>query len=104
MAGLPHAVWVAVSEDQIVGFLHAFGRPALEKPPEVVIQAIVVDHTMRMGDIGARLVEQSERWAKTQGYTSIALSSHVDRADAHAFSERLGFKTVATSKLFRKIL
>jgi len=98
-----HAVWVAVSDDQIVGFLHAFGRPALEKPPEVVIQAMV-DHTMRMGGIGARLVEQSERWAKTQGYASIALSSDVDRADAHAFYERLGFKTVATSRLFRKIL
>ena len=99
-----HAVWVAVSDDKIVGFLHAFGRPALEKPPEVVIQAMVVDHTMPKGGIGARLVEQSERWAKTQGYTSIALSSHVDRADAHAFYERLGFKTVATSRLFRKIL
>ena len=34
-----HRVWVADDGGQVVGLLHAFFRPALDKPPEVMVQA-----------------------------------------------------------------
>jgi len=99
-----HAVWVALTDDRIVGFLHIFYRPALEKPPEAVVQAMAVDQTRRKSGIGQRLLERAEEWALTRGLHSIALSSQVDRSDAHAFYARLGFESTATSKLLRKKL
>ena len=97
-----HAAWVAVSAGRVIGFLHAFERPALEKPTEIVVQAMVVEKTLRKSGVGARLMMQTERWAQDRGHASIALSSQIDRADAHAFYARLGFEAAATSHLLRK--
>lgn len=97
-----HTAWVAVAAGRVIGFLHAFERPALEKPTEVIVQAMVVEKTLRKSGVGARLMVQTERWATDRGHASIALSSQIDRADAHAFCARLGFETAATSHLLRK--
>ncbi len=99
-----HALQVAVADNVIVGFLHLFARPALEKPPEVIIQAMAVDSARRKSGIGRHLIKEAEEWARNRGFRSIALSSQITRADAHAFYTRLGFDTAATSKLLRKAL
>ena len=88
----------------MVGFLHIFGRPALEKPPEAVLQAMAVNSASRRSGIGQKLVAKAEAWAVVSGYSSIVLSSQIDRADAHAFYTGLGFERAATSHLFRKTL
>ena len=99
-----HAVMVAQSGGRIVGLLHLFARPALEKPPEAIVQALVVDATLRRGGVGARLMAEAERWAAARGYASVALSSNVTRDVAHAFYEARGYARSATAHQFRKTL
>ncbi len=99
-----HRVWVADDGGQVVGLLHAFFRAALEKPPEVVVQALVVDASRRSQGIGERLMQAAEQWAGETGSETVALYSAVQRADTHRFYERLGYAKVATSQLMRKVL
>src|SRR5260221_5200933 len=76
-----HALFVAQSGDRVVGLLHIYARPAIEKPVEAVVQALVVETTRRKSGIGGRLMAAAERWTVARGLTSVALSSNVVRAD-----------------------
>ena len=49
-------------------------------------------------------MEVAEAQAKEQGYTSVALASHIARSEAHAFYERLGYRIEATSHQMRKVV
>jgi GNAT superfamily N-acetyltransferase len=105
IAGSPgHSLLVAEAGERIVGLLHVYARPALEKPPEAVVQAVVVDHSFRGGGIGKAFMAAAERWASDRGYQSVSLSSNIARAEAHAFYEAIGYRRFASSHLFRKEL
>ncbi len=84
--------------------MHLFARPAFDKPPEVVVQAIVVAAAERRQGIGKRLMEAAESWAAGRGYHSVSLYSQTLRAEAHRFYDRLGYERVATSHLFRRAI
>ena len=103
-AASDHLLLVAEQGDRVAGFLHASVRPALEKPPEPVVQAMAVDKSARRAGIGGALMAAAESWARDGGFSSISLYSQVERSDAHAFYTRLGFRPVATSALLRKAL
>jgi GNAT superfamily N-acetyltransferase len=105
VAGSPdHAITLAAHDGRIVALCHIYARPALDKPPEAVVQALVVDQASRGLGIGKRMMAAAEAWAKDRGFNSIALASHVSRSDAHAFYEALGYRNEATSHQFRKPL
>lgn len=99
-----HVLEVAADGERLVGFIHYFARAALEKPPEVIVQALVVDAGVRGGGIGQRLMRRAEDWAVDNGYSSVALGTQTSRDDAHAFYERLGYRVAATSHLMRKAI
>jgi len=99
-----HAVFVAEQDGAVVGLMHLYVRPGLDKPPEVIVQALVVDEVARGAGIGRRLMDTAELWAAERGFTSVALTSHVARSEAHAFYQRLGYQIEATSHLMRKAL
>ena len=99
-----HALIVAEHEGAIVALCHVYARPALDKPPEAVVQALVVDQTSRGSGVGKLMMDAAERWAVERGFDSVALSSHVARSDAHAFYKAIGYECVATSNSFRKVL
>lgn len=99
-----HRVWVADDGGQVVGLLHASFRPALDKPPEVVVQALVVDATRRSQRIGERLMQVAEQWARDNSSATVSLYSGVQRADTHRFYERLGYVKVGPSLQMRKTL
>jgi len=99
-----HRVWVAEDGGQVVGLLHAFFRPALEKPPEVVVQALVVDANRRSQGIGEQLMQVAEAWAREVGSATVSLYSGVQRADTHRFYERLGYARIGPSLQMRKVL
>jgi predicted N-acetyltransferase YhbS len=94
--------YAAVAEDggRVVGLVHVFERPALEKPCEAVVQAIVVDDTMRGRGIGKAMMDAAESWAKSRGLGSVVLSTR----NASTFYSRLGYGKVATSDLMRKAI
>lgn len=97
-----HSLFVAEQNGQVIGLLHLYARPALDKPPEVIVQALVVDEATRGTGVGRKLMEIAEQWADAQGFTSVALSSSILRTEAHAFYQRLGYRIEATSHLMRK--
>lgn len=97
-----HSLFVAEQEGQVIGLLHLYARPALDKPPEVIVQALVVDEAARSTGVGRKLMAVAEQWTKEQGFLSVALSSNVARSEAHAFYQRLGYRIEVTSYLMRK--
>ncbi len=99
-----HVILVAEQDGRVIALCHIYARPALDKPPEAVVQALVVDQADRGSGLGKTMMKAAEAWAASRCYTSVALGSHVSRADAHAFYSGLGYRIEATSHQFRKIL
>lgn len=102
LANPDHRVWVYEDGGAVSGLLHAFFRPALDKPPEVMVQALVTDTTQRSKGVGEALMQVAEAWAREQGCQSVALYSRVDRDRAHRFYERLGYEKKLASAQLRK--
>ena len=92
-----HRITVAEVEGKVVGVLHMFERPALEKPCEAVVQALVVDSEVRSSGVGEVLMREAEAWAQSRKLPAVSLYSRVDRKRAHAFYERIGYRIRATS-------
>ena len=92
-----HRIIVAEAQGQVVGVLHMFERPALEKPCEAIVQALVVDSDARSSGVGEALMREAEAWAQSRKLPSVSLYSRVDRKRAHAFYERIGYRIKATS-------
>lgn len=97
-----HRVWVYDQDGRVVGLLHAFFRPALDKPPEVMVQALVTEQSVRSKGVGEALMQVAEAWARELGCTSVALYSRIDRERAHRFYERLGYEKKLASAQLRK--
>jgi GNAT superfamily N-acetyltransferase len=97
-----HRIWVFDDGGEAVGLLHAFFRPALDKPPEVIVQALVIEASRRSQGVGEALMQVAEAWAREKGCTSVALYSRVDRDRAHRFYERLGYEKKLASVQLRK--
>jgi GNAT superfamily N-acetyltransferase len=104
LAQADHNVWVYDDGGEVVGLLHAFYRPALDKPPEVIVQALVTEASQRSKGVGEALMQVAEDWARKKGCASVALYSRVDRERAHRFYERLGYEQKAASAQLRKEL
>jgi GNAT superfamily N-acetyltransferase len=99
-----HEVFVGEQDGQVVALLHLYERPAFDKPPEVIVQALVVDQNWRSTGVGKAMMDMAQRWALDRGFSSVALTSSVSRSDAHSFYNRIGYNVTATSHLFRKNL
>ncbi|WP_158930027.1 GNAT family N-acetyltransferase [Acidisphaera sp. S103] len=97
-----HALFVAEDDGRVVALCHVYARPALDKPPEAIVQALVVDTAARSTGVGKGMMVTAETWARNFGFKSVALGSSVTRSDAHAFYEAIGYERTATSHLFRK--
>jgi len=100
LAHKDHRVWVFERDGRVQGVLHAFMRPALEKPVEIVVQSLVVSPAQRKAGIGRALMAEAERWARDTGHASVALHTR----NATSFYDRLGYTVVAAPNLMRKTL
>lgn len=94
-----HRVIVAENDGAVVGVLHVFERPALDKGCEAVVQALVVDDRARSQGVGEALMREAEAWARSRGLAATSLYTRVDRDRARAFYERIGYRLKATSHL-----
>lgn len=99
-----HAVFVGEQDGQVVALLHVYERPAFDKPPEVIVQALIVDQNCRGAGVGKTMMNVAEHWAANRGFSSVSLTSSASRFGAHSFYERIGYKAEATSHLFRKYI
>ena len=93
-----HRIIVA-EEGGVVGVLHVFERPALDKGCEAVVQALVVDEEGRSRGVGEALMHEAAAWAASRGLPATSLYTSIKRDRAHAFYERLGYRIKGTSHL-----
>ena len=94
-----HRVIVAEENAAVIGVLHVFERPALDKGSEAVVQALVVDDSVRSRGVGEALMHDAEAWAAGRGLPATSLYTSITRDRAHAFYERLGYRIKGTSHL-----
>jgi GNAT superfamily N-acetyltransferase len=59
--------------------------------PFAIVENVGVDAALRGGGYGRRLMEHARKQATAAGCYKISLTSHRNRAPAHAFYERIGF-------------
>ena len=104
LASRNHYAAVVEDREKVLGLVHVYERPALEKPCEAVVQALIVDGSLRKAGVGRILMAAAEAWARAKGLTCLVLHTRDDREDARAFYEHLGYQKAATSHLMSKAL
>ena len=60
--------------------------------PIAQLTLLVVDESQRTHGVGRALVEAAEQWAHAKGCHRIVVTTALQRADAHAFYERIGYR------------
>jgi len=86
---------ILIAEDArgVLGLLALAAVPMLEYEQDVaLITALVITERARGTGIGRELVARAESLAAAAGATRFMVTTHVRRAGAHAFYERLGFE------------
>jgi GNAT superfamily N-acetyltransferase len=104
LADKDHYAAVADDNGQVLGLIHAFERAALEKPREAVVQSLVVHNCARKKGIGKVLMAAAHAWARERGLEHVVLHTRIQREDARAFYEHLGYERAATAHLMKKSL
>ena len=99
-----HAVYVAVSDDGVVGWVHVFELLPVCHDRVAEVAGLVVDASCRASGVGKRLMDSAENWAREKGLGTVVLRSNVIREAAHKFYEKLGYSRIKTQHAFRKIL
>ena len=92
--------FVAVHENQVVGWIGLVHRIQLESSPFCEINGLVVDEGYRGKGIGAALVEKAKEWTNKKGCGRLRLRTNVKRVDAHRFYSGLGFRELKEQKVF----
>ena len=95
---------VAKGDTEVLGWIHVYGVRLLETDGYAEIGGVVVSRASRRCGLGRQLVQQVEMWAAAHGYNEVRLRSGLDREEAHAFYQRIGYELSKTSYMFRKKL
>jgi GNAT superfamily N-acetyltransferase len=84
---------VALVGGDVAGFATVHLRYTMNhEAPIAQLTLLVVDEQHRTHGIGRRLVDASEEWARSRGAKRFVVTTALQRADAHAFYEKLEFK------------
>ena len=98
------AVYVAVRDGRVVGWIHVCVRPLVQVDRAAEIEGLVVDEACRGQGIGRLLIRQIEQWVGEKGCDTIYVRSNIIREGAHVFYQELGYENIKTSLTFRKML
>ena len=86
-------VFIAERDGAALGLLALHVFPVLAYDRDLaMIMALVVTASARGLGVGRGLIERAEAVAKSLGASRLMVTTHVRRADAHAFYDRLGFE------------
>ena len=95
-------VYVAHREGEVLGYIHGQPYHALYHAPLVNVLALAVSSSAQRGGVGRALLARLEDWAREQGFSGVRLSSGMERAGAHVFYGRSGYRHVKNHKTFRR--
>jgi len=97
-----HHAFGAFSGGVMLGYLHCYQAPTIDKGMLLRVQALVVDEQARGSGAGRALMIEAERLARELGCATVILSSNERRTGAHAFYERIGYQRSSPSYSFMK--
>lgn len=95
-----HCAFVAILEEQVVGWIHGFHMINLESDAFVAIAGLVVDENHRRKGIGKMLVEAVADWSVSKKCGRVRVRCNAKRVESHLFYENLGFQEVKVQKIF----
>ncbi|MCP2043469.1 GNAT family N-acetyltransferase [Pontibacter sp. HSC-36F09] len=95
-----HCGFVAIAEQQIVGWIHGFYTFRLESEPFVEIGGLVIDEGFRRQGIGQQLIARVKVWASGFAVQKIRVRCNTIRTDAHKFYLKVGFTESKEQKIF----
>lgn len=93
-------IFVASTDDRLVGFVHALVKdtphiPILVPKRYAVVDAIVVSPGYQNQGLGSMLMDKAQGWSLGKGATSIELNVYEFNETAISFYERLGYRTLS---------
>lgn len=86
------SIFIAIADDQIVGWIHGTYQLTLESPAFVEILGLVVEAGFRGQQIGKKLVKAVKTWSQAFEVEKMRVRCNVVRLASHEFYKRLGFE------------
>lgn len=97
-----NCAFVAIIDEKIVGWIHAFKTVRVETLPFAEIAGLVVSDTHRGKGIGKKLVQRIEAWCSEIAIADLRLRCNTKRKESHKFYRVLGFNETKEQKVFQK--
>lgn len=102
LADSTQAVFVACTEEQVIGYIHLANYDVLYAPNYQNIMGLAVDKEFRRCGVGSALLSEAEKWAQSRNACGIRLCSGAARLGAHAFYKQMGYTETKIQKNFKK--
>jgi aminoglycoside 6'-N-acetyltransferase I len=106
--GKPLETFVAVAQDEVIGFAEVSLRRdyvnGCETSPVAFLEGIYVRPEQRRAGLGRMLVAAVEQWGRAQGCSELASDALLDNEASHAFHGGAGFEETERVVYFRKPL
>lgn len=99
-ASSDNSAFVALDEEKIIGWIHAFKTIRLKTKTFIEIGGLVIDENYRGNGVGKVLVERIKAWCIEQNITSLRVRSNVKRLDTNKFYLNIGFSESKEQKVF----
>ena len=96
------AAFVAVLDDEIVGWVQGHDLDLLQYPRVLEIGGLVVAGAVRRRGLGRLLVAAVVDWGRRHGHREVLVRSNITRTGTPDFYESLGFLRTKTSYTFSK--
>jgi GNAT superfamily N-acetyltransferase len=96
-----HCAFVAVSEERVIGWIHAFVALAIESKSFVEIGGLVVDEKYRSLGTGKKLIEKIKEWAVSKKINTLRVRTNTKRLNTHVFYLKNGFTEIKEQKIFQ---
>lgn len=99
-----HKIFVAVQNQDVVGYIHAADYDLIYATHMKNIMGIAVSSYNKRKGIGKLLLQAIEQWAKNTGASGVRLVSGSSRTDAHQFYTNCGYYGGKQQLNFKKYL
>jgi GNAT superfamily N-acetyltransferase len=95
---------LAVTGETLLGYAHLRIAHDLLNEETAEVVSIIVRQSHRRRNIGRRLINAAETWARESGRARLLMRTEVVRSEAHAFFVALGYEQAATTLEFIRVL
>ena len=93
-------VYVAVVDEQVIGWIHIFYAVRLECGLFCEIGGLIVGRDHQGKGLGKLLVNKAKEWCLSRGCSILRVRSNVKRTDAHEFYQAMGFQKSKQQQVF----